>query len=116
MLKNPDATRTVIEIHPEVCFCELNGGKPMRHRKSNAEGTKERLALLSIWQPKAEILLKRVLRETRRQDVQADDVLDALVAHVSGLAAPSDIRRLVGIPSVDDQGLPMQMLFRSVAG
>ncbi|MFO7543360.1 MAG: DUF429 domain-containing protein [Thiobacillus sp.] len=113
MFGNPGARRKVIEIHPEVCFWGLNGGKPMRYRKSKADGIKERLALLSAWEPEATILLNRALRKTRRQDVQADDVLDAMVAHVTGRAVPCELRRLVGVRSEDDQGLPMQMLFRS---
>jgi predicted RNase H-like nuclease len=112
LLGDPSATRTVFEVHPEVCFWALNGGKPMRHRKSKPEGVRERLATLSIWQPEANVLLQRVLRETRRRDVQADDVLDALVAHVTGRAVAAGLRRLIGVPSEDDEGLPMQMLFR----
>ena len=111
LLDDPSATRRVFEVHPEVCFWALNGGKPMRHRKSKPEGVRERLATLSIWQPEANVLLQRVLRETRRQDVQADDVLDALVAHVTGRAVAAELRRLIGVPSEDDEGLPMQMLF-----
>ncbi len=116
LLGNPGASRKVIEIHPEVCLWGLNGGRPMRYRKSKAEGIKERLALLSTWHPEAENLLNRALHETRRKDVQSDDVLDALAAHVTGRAVSSELRRLVGVPSEDDQGLPMQMLFRSAAG
>jgi len=112
LLDDPSATRKVFEVHPEVCFWGLNGGKPMRYRKSKPEGVRERLATLSVWQPEANDLLQRVLRETRRLDVQADDVLDALVAHVTGRAVAAELRRLTGVPSEDDKGLPMQMLFR----
>jgi len=112
LLDDPSAARKVFEVHPEVCFLGLNGGKPMRHRKSKPEGVRERLATLSVWQPEANDLLQRVLRETRRQDVGADDVLDALVAHVTGRAVAVELRRLAGVPSEDDKGLPMQMLFR----
>lgn len=111
LLEDTSANGKLFEVHPEVCFWGLNGGKPMRHRKSKPEGVRERLATLSNWQPEANQLLQRVLRETRRQDVQADDVLDALVAHVTGRAFETELRRLVGVPSEDDEGLPMQMLF-----
>lgn len=112
LLEDTSANRKVFEVHPEVCFWGLNGGKPMRHRKSKPEGVRERLAALSVRLPAADHLLQRVLRETRRQDVLADDVLDALVAHITGRAVAAELRRVIGVPSEDDEGLPMQMLFR----
>jgi predicted RNase H-like nuclease len=111
MLEDSTTKRKVIEVHPEVCFWGLNGGKPMQRRKSKPDGIRERLATLLVWQPEADTLLQRVLRETRRLDVQADDVLDALVALVTGCAVAGKLQRLVGVPSADDQGLPMQMVF-----
>lgn len=111
MLEDSTTKRKVIEVHPEVCFWGLNGGKPMQRRKSKPDGIRERLATLLVWQPEADTLLQRVLRETRRLDVQADGVLDALVALVTGCAVAGKLQRLVGVPSADDQGLPMQMVF-----
>lgn len=111
LLADRSANRKILEVHPEVCFWALNSGKPVQYRKSKSEGIMERLAILLDWEPEAEALLQRALRETRRRDVQADDVLDALVAYVSGCAAAGELRRLVGVPAADDEGLPMQMLF-----
>jgi predicted RNase H-like nuclease len=37
----------VYEVHPEVSFRAMNGGRPLRHRKKSAGGALERSALLS---------------------------------------------------------------------
>lgn len=84
----------------------------MRHAKRTREGILERLATLSQWEPQAEQLLQRVLIEQKHKLVKADDVLDALVAYVTGQSAAPERHRLVGEPAVDDCGLPMQMVYR----
>jgi predicted RNase H-like nuclease len=58
------------EIHPEVSFRAMNGGRPLRHRKKSAGGAFERLEVL-----------RQVGIELDRLDTAAsaplDDVLDA---------------------------------------
>lgn len=99
------------EVHPEVCFWALNGERPIDAPKSSARGREERLALLQRRLPWAPALLDRVLREERRAVVQADDVLDALVASLVAAADPAGRARLAGSPGADQEGLPMEMLF-----
>jgi predicted RNase H-like nuclease len=76
----PSLATRLREVHPEVCFWALSGCRPMEHRKSTVEGQSERLRVLARYEPHAARLRQRVLAERRRADVQADDVLDALVA------------------------------------
>jgi predicted RNase H-like nuclease len=45
----------VYEVHPEVCFMALAGGRPMQHNKLRAAGRDERRALLSKEFPWEEI-------------------------------------------------------------
>ena len=66
------AGRTVIEVHPEVSFAELNGGH-LSTAKSTAEGLEQRRAALR----RQGIALPDPLRRPR---VGADDVLDAAAA------------------------------------
>ena len=104
------ARRRVREIHPEVCFWALNGRRPMQHSKATKEGVAERMALLTRHEPRSAALLDVVLRERRRKDVQANDVLDALVGFVTAQA--EIVQRLQGDPACDQRGLAMEMLFR----
>jgi len=102
------------EIHPEVCFWALACGRPMKHKKSTMEGRAERIELLARYEPDAERLLSRVLAETLRKDVAADDVLDAVVAFVTSEARVGALTALVGDPSRDAAGLPIEMLYLKV--
>lgn len=108
---NPGTSDRVVEIHPEVCFWSLNGKRPMQHPKRSAAGRNERLQLLASWEPEAAALLRRVLAQHRRPQVQSDDVLDALAAYVTITAPSKALRRLPEMPEWDAAGLPMQMLF-----
>lgn len=60
-------------------------------------------------------LLERVLRETCRKVVEADDALDAVVAMLTGSLQHGSLQALDGAPDTDDHGLPMCMLFRDAA-
>lgn len=101
----------VREIHPELCFWALAGRKPMRHRKSTVAGRNERLDVISRHEPGAPALLRLALSQTRRTDVQADDVLDAMVAFITAEAQVGRLTCLTGEPSRDQRGLPMEMLY-----
>jgi predicted RNase H-like nuclease len=110
LLANPATRHRVGEIHPEVCFWALNGRRPMRHAKSSAHGLAERMAALTTHEPRSQALLHAALREQRRSELQADDVLDALVAFLTSRSARGEIQRLQGNPAHDLHGLPMEML------
>jgi len=42
----PECQKWAFEVHPEVCFWALAGGRPMAHRKKTKVGVNERLDLL----------------------------------------------------------------------
>ena len=115
LLQHPDHRPRLLEVHPEVCFWALNGRRPMRHRKSRREGREERLKLLARLEPGIRKLLDDVLAQTRRAAVEADDVLDAAAAMLTGSLQQGPLLSLQGTPASDDHGLPMQMLFRHVS-
>lgn len=51
------------------------------------------------------------LSNTLRKDLQPDDVLDAAVAFVTTEARTGELTTLVGVPSRDRAGLPIEMLY-----
>ena len=110
-LRKAGGRSTIREVHPEVCFWALAGKKPMKHRKATRAGRKERLAVLRKYGADVSDLLERALTETRRKDVRADDIVDALAAFVTAEARGGTLQRLVGQPAHDQKGLPMEMLY-----
>ncbi len=85
LLAHRRAREAVMEVHPEVCFWSLAGSAPMNHAKRTAAGQRERLQLLQRWEAHSAELLGSIMANHRRRDVQADDVLDALVARLGAL-------------------------------
>jgi len=98
-------------MHPEVCFYGLNARRPMAYAKRTKAGAAERLTVLTAHEPRTRALLERLLGEHRRKNVQADDLLDALVGYVTARAETAAIQRVQGSPACDDRGLPMEMLY-----
>ena len=111
LLAESAARKVVREMHPEVCFYGLNARRPMAHAKRAKAGVAERITVLTAHEPRTRALLERLLREHRRKDVQADDLLDALVGYVTARAKTAAIQRVQGSPACDDRGLPMEMLY-----
>lgn len=111
LLAESAARKVVREMHPEVCFYGLNARRPMAYAKRTKAGAAERLTVLTTHEPRTRALLERLLREHRRKDVQADDLLDALVGYVTARAETAAIQRVQGSPACDDHGLPMEMLY-----
>lgn len=71
----PECQQWAFEVHPEVCFWALAGGRPMTHRKKITAGVDERLALLRTVFPDIE---RHLLH--RPAGVAKDDLLDAAAA------------------------------------
>lgn len=109
---DPVAAAKVFEVHPEICFWALNGKRPMNQAKKNLQGRQERLTLLTTWEPRTEELFQQAMRLYKRRDVQADDILDALVALVTGRAVDGALGSLPEDPPVDSNGLQMRMVYR----
>jgi predicted RNase H-like nuclease len=61
------------EVHPEVSFRAMNGGRPLRYRKKSTGGALERIALLT----REGIALSRL---TAAATAPLDDVVDAAAA------------------------------------
>lgn len=108
---NPSLKGKIREVHPELLFYGLAGGKPMRWSKRTPEGFLERLELLDSVFPEAKNLFTHIRESTKPSIVAADDILDAMAAAVSG-SNPDYLMQTIPIdPPRDQRGLPMEMVY-----
>jgi len=103
----PALQRRIVEVHPELCFYEMNRRRPVVEPKKTAEGRKQRIRLLeSEWRRKLDELI-----DSRPRGVGRDDVLDAMAACwtaeriLRGKAIP-----LPAQPPRDSRGLRMEIV------
>lgn len=88
----------VVEVHPELGFAELGGGRPLESKKS-AAGRARREALLRGWLPDLGAV------------PAGDDGLDALAAAWSALRwVTGGARSLPAEPPRDSRGRPMRIV------
>lgn len=114
----PSARDRVVETHPEVCFCALNGRNALAEPKHSEEGIRRRKALLADEHSEAmaiyERSVDRYLSPSYAPMVSgADDILDALVAAVTAQRDPKECLTLPEAPPADERGLPMQIVYPS---
>jgi predicted RNase H-like nuclease len=97
----------VYEVHPEVSFTAMNGGKPMRWNKKRTEGREERRAVLrGIFGVGVDSLSRP------DSDVQWDDLYDALAAlWTTARIARRDAQRIPVEPERDSTGLDMAIWY-----
>jgi predicted RNase H-like nuclease len=101
----------VREFHPEVAFCGMNSGRPILTSKKKSDGFNERFDLLKRFFPNARAVLQAARVNTPlKKDLQDDDILDALVGAVTASYYPV-LSTIPTRPVLDDEGLPMEMLF-----
>lgn len=106
-LMSPKLQERVIEVHPELCFHALNGGRPLLHSKHQSVGLQYRrdLLLQAGFAPSA-------VDTPPLRGATIDDHYDALAAlwtahrRFHGLAG-----RVPEAPELDSRGLRMEMWF-----
>lgn len=114
LLARQRSLRDVVrEVHPELCFWALAGGRAMVERKKTVAGFAERMAVLRETVPGADVLAQVALARYRRKDVARDDIADALVALATACAPAGALRTVPGSPERDRRGLPMEMVYRT---
>jgi predicted RNase H-like nuclease len=105
----PQLQRRVREIHPEISFRALNGGKPVQQPKRKLAGRKGRVRLLSPIFPDVQEL---VAGACKPGEVAAPDILDALAAAwTAAQAIVGRARTLPSEPERDRKGLRMEILY-----
>lgn len=98
----------VFESHPELLFQILNGGSSILQKKATKKGIRHRLSLLKKVSEFADDFFRDIKEEYRRNQVDEDDILDAMVLAEFGLrSTDDDIRSLPEKPPEDSTGLPM---------
>jgi len=104
----PQLQQRVREIHPELSFWALGGGKPAEHNKKKLAGRTERIILLSAMFSDLEQFVAQV-RQPRK--VGPDDILDAVAAGwTGGQAVIGKAKTLPENPESDSRGLKMEIL------
>jgi predicted RNase H-like nuclease len=97
----------VFEVHPELCFYDLNNKQPMRHGKKRADGFEERKRLLTgagLGEIVEHALSDRPLQVAR------DDILDACVAcWTAGRILRDEGIRIPENPPQDSRGFRMEI-------
>ena len=105
----PETQKRVFEVHPELYFWQFNR-VAMQHRRSKAEGYKERrdglIAATELTIPERDYIRRLGLAR------KPDDLLDATVATVTArrMSAGTALR-LPLVAEFDGQGLRMEMLY-----
>jgi predicted RNase H-like nuclease len=100
----PELQKSVLETHPELVFCRLNGSKPLTTGKKKQGGVQQRRALLMS---EGFVELDNWLN-ARAPKVARDDVLDACACAIAGRDRK---RRIPECPETDSNGLRMEMWF-----
>lgn len=113
--RNASARRKIREVHPEICFWALAGGRAMTRSKKRKQGYLERLDVLISVCPEIDSLTRRVTSDYKRSEVARDDILDAAAAAVTACSAKRHLRTVPSAPEIDSMGLPMEMLYTQVA-
>jgi predicted RNase H-like nuclease len=104
---DPRLRGIVREVHPELCFYGF-AGRPMQYGKKPSAGFDERMAVLRELRPDTDVIVEDALATYLRKVVARDDILDALVAAITGTVG---MRTVPDQPEVDSCGLPMEMVY-----
>lgn len=109
LLQNHESLREkVFESHPELLFQRLNGGNPILQKKETKKGLRHRLGLLKEQSRYADDFFRDIKEEYRRNQVEEDDIVDAMVLALFALRSVDDpIRTLPEDPPEDSTGIPM---------
>lgn len=103
----PDLQEKVLESHPELLFMNLNGGM-IYQKKNTKKGLRHRLDLVKAHEPIASDFFREIKEEYRRNEVEEDDIVDALVLALAAKhSIEKGIKTLPEEPSIDSQGLKM---------
>jgi predicted RNase H-like nuclease len=113
IIKN-DLKDCFYEIHPEICFWSFNNEKPMSYSKKSGMGFYERLEILKkIFETMHGdhfnlICFIENLREIYTYSIlEDDDILDALIAYVTGIYYHNNQSTIPKIYQKDEKGIKM---------
>jgi len=106
-LMSPDLQVRIHEVHPEVCFFELNGCKAMLYGKHTTRGVRDRIDVLMETNVVSSPSMPQALKSG---GADTDDVLDALVACWTAERIQKGCAVCIPQqPEIDSKGLRMEM-------
>jgi predicted RNase H-like nuclease len=111
LANEPNLKGQIREVHPELLFYGLAGGKPMKWSKRTPEGFMERIELLESVFNGAKPLFNLIRESTKPSIVAADDILDAMAAAVSATHPEFLLATVPANPPRDQRGLIMEMVY-----
>ena len=98
----------VFESHPELLFRILNGNNSILQKKATKKGLRHRLKLLKDRSEYADDFFRDIKEEYRRNQVDEDDIVDAMVLGWFALqSTEKGMQTLPENPPTDSAGLPM---------
>ncbi len=105
---NEELREKVFESHPELLFQKLNGGNSILQKKATKKGLRHRLGLLKDQSKYADDFFRDIKEEYRRNQVDEDDIVDAMALALYALRSIDDeMKTLPEDPPTDSTGLPM---------
>ena len=103
----PELQARVREVHPELCFLEMNGGKPLPYSKKSSEGFQRRMDLI---RESGFPEIGDWVRRYPKDQVSPDDVLDAFAACWTAERFHWGVaEQIPADPEKDSRGLRMEM-------
>lgn len=103
------------EAHPELCFSKLNNKIPLKSKKSLPYGQQERLNILNKYHKNSTLIFNAILENTKRKDVKADDILDALCLAVCAFICKSkNWQKIQDSVIKDTKGIEMALYYPQI--
>jgi len=109
-----EARELLAAAHPEVAFLAF-AGERMEHDRRTAGGYAERLRTLASIDRDAPPAVQSAAEAMDDAPVTVADVLDAVALAYTALPHEGRLRSLPPQPPLDDNGLPMQIVYRADA-
>lgn len=105
---NEELQDKVFESHPELLFRILNGNNSILQKKATKKGLRHRLKLLKDRSEYADDFFRDIKEEYRRNQVDEDDIVDAMVLAWFALqSVNNEMKTVPEDPLADSTGLPM---------
>jgi len=111
LTEKPELQAGIFESHPELLFMNLNGGM-IYQKKKTKKGLRHRLDLVKNHEEIAADFFRDIKEEFRRNEVEEDDIVDAMVLALTAKQSRSDdLKSLPEDPPVDSAGLKMAVYY-----
>ena len=109
LLRHGESKIDLKEAHPELCFKFLSEYPNDLTSKKSAEGQRQRLDILALWNETLSDFYHDFISNTFRKDVGKDDILDALVLWLSAILSDQYPLSAIAANKEDDYGIVMNM-------